>query len=72
MKILLKNPLAVAVGECGLDYNRNFSPKEQQIECFRQQLKLAIEIQYPLFVHEREAFADMIAIFDEFKHVLTS
>lgn len=67
MKALLNDSLAVAVGECGLDYNRNFSPKEKQLECFRAQIKLAVELQCPLFVHEREAFDDTMAIFDEFK-----
>lgn len=67
MKYLLNDPIAVAIGECGLDYNRNFSPKEKQIECFRAQIALAVELQYPLFVHEREAFEDTIAVFEEFK-----
>lgn len=67
MKSMLNDPLAVAVGECGLDYNRNFSPKQKQLECFRAQLKLAIELQFPIFLHEREAFNDTIKVFDEFK-----
>lgn len=58
--------LAVSVGECGLDYNRNFSTKEDQRHAFREQVKLAVDIQKPLFVHEREAHKDLIAIFDEF------
>ncbi len=53
---LLDNPQVVAVGECGLDFNRNFSPPEVQIKVFEQQLELAAEQQKPLFLHEREAF----------------
>eukprot|EP00339_Tiarina_fusa_P002239 CAMPEP_0117084602 /NCGR_PEP_ID=MMETSP0472-20121206/59538_1 /TAXON_ID=693140 ORGANISM="Tiarina fusus, Strain LIS" /NCGR_SAMPLE_ID=MMETSP0472 /ASSEMBLY_ACC=CAM_ASM_000603 /LENGTH=310 /DNA_ID=CAMNT_0004813647 /DNA_START=27 /DNA_END=960 /DNA_ORIENTATION=+ len=55
MRELLRHPLAVAVGECGLDYNRFHSSKEDQIEAFRQQVRLACELDMPLFLHEREA-----------------
>ena len=44
-----------AIGECGLDFNRNFStPKEQEM-AFVQQLELAVELQLPVFMHERDA-----------------
>ena len=66
MKQLLQNPLVVSVGECGLDYNRTFSSREQQINAFREQIKLAIQVRKPLFVHEREAHEDLIEVFDEF------
>eukprot|EP00980_Cylindrotheca_fusiformis_P019716 scaffold6886_cov106-Cylindrotheca_fusiformis.AAC.5 len=65
LKELLKHPLAVAVGECGLDYNRNFSSPKDQIHAFREQVKLACELQKPLFLHEREAHADLIRVLDE-------
>ena len=65
MKQLLQHPLAVSAGECGLDYNRNFSPR-QQLFAFRQQVKLAIELRKPLFVHKREAHNDLLKVFDEF------
>jgi TatD DNase family protein len=45
----------VAVGECGLDYNRDFSPREDQRRCFRAQIELAAELGRPLFLHERDA-----------------
>ena len=67
MKELLKHPLAVSVGECGLDYNRNFSTPADQIHAFREQVKIAIELQKPLFLHEREAHKDLIKVLDEFK-----
>jgi len=53
---LLKNPSVVAVGECGLDFNRNFSPPDTQIQVFKRQLKLAIKVGKPVFLHERDAF----------------
>jgi TatD DNase family protein len=46
----------VAVGECGLDFNRDFSPRQQQIEVFEQQLVLAKRLGKPLYLHERDAF----------------
>ncbi len=53
---LLKHSSVVAVGECGLDFNRNFSPPDQQILVFQQQLELASRINKPVFLHERNAF----------------
>lgn len=45
-----------AIGECGLDFNRNFSPPDKQIEVFGLQLELATELDLPVFLHERDAF----------------
>ena len=67
MRELLQHPLAVAVDECGLDYNRNFSTPADQIHAFREQVKLAVEMQKPLFLHEREAHQDLIKVLDEVK-----
>ena len=64
---MLQHPLAVAVGECGLDFNRNFSSKEDQLYAFKQQVKLAVELNKSIFVHEREAHADLIKVLDEVK-----
>lgn len=65
-EILLQYPtLAVAVGECGLDYNRNFSPRDTQRFAFREQVQLACQLQLPLFVHEREAHHDLLKILDD-------
>lgn len=52
---LTQHPKAVAVGETGLDFNRNFSTPEQQEFAFQQQLILAEKTGLPLFLHEREA-----------------
>ncbi len=62
---LLEHPLAVSVGECGLDYNRNFSSKETQRHAFRQQIRIAVQTNMPMFLHEREAHEDLIQILDE-------
>lgn len=65
MKQMLEHPLAVAVGECGLDFNRNFSSREEQIHAFRQQMILACQLQMPVFVHEREAHQEFVQVLDE-------
>eukprot|EP01079_Euglenida_sp_SAG-EU17-18_P003603 gene3603-4042_t len=56
LRALLKSsPHAVAVGECGLDFNRNFRPRTAHIAAFAAQAALAIELGLPLFLHERDA-----------------
>jgi TatD DNase family protein len=65
MKKLLQHPLAVAVGECGLDFNRDFSPRPLQLQAFREQIKLACELQLPMFVHERNAHRSLIDVLDQ-------
>lgn len=58
LRALLSEPQVVAVGECGLDYNRNFSPPALQRQWFDAQVQLACELQMPLFLHERDALED--------------
>ena len=53
----------VAVGECGLDYDRMFSPREAQLSCLSRQLDIAEETGMPLFLHEREALSDFTSLF---------
>lgn len=60
--------IVVAVGECGLDYNRNFSTPEQQLFALQEQLKLACELQMPLFCHEREAYQDFMMTVEKVRH----
>lgn len=52
-------PEASAIGECGLDFYRNLSPREAQLEAFRDQIGLAAELDKPLIVHCRDAFAEV-------------
>ena len=67
---LLKKPEVVSVGECGLDFDRDFSPREKQEACFRAQLELAIETQKPLFLHERAAFTRFNEIMSDYAESL--
>ena len=62
LKILLQQKQVVAVGECGLDFDRDFSPRPAQEKCYTAQLELAIAVQKPLFLHERAAFSRFIAM----------
>jgi len=62
---LCAQPQVVAVGECGLDYFRNYSPHPAQREAFHRQLELAAACGKPVFLHQREAHADFIAILRE-------
>lgn len=62
---LAASPHVVAIGECGLDYFRDFSPRPAQREAFAQQLQLAAKTAKPVFLHERDAHADFLAILRE-------
>lgn len=62
LRELCARPEVVAVGECGLDFDRNFSPREAQLRCFEAQLELAAELAMPVFLHERAAHEDFAAI----------
>jgi TatD DNase family protein len=59
---LLADPLVVAAGECGLDYFRNFSPPAAQRRAFELQLGLGERSGKPLFLHQRDAHADFLAM----------
>lgn len=59
---LLRDPLVVAAGECGLDYFRNFSPPAEQRRVFELQLGLAHDAGKPLFLHQRDAHGDFLAM----------
>ena len=58
LREMLQAPECVAVGECGLDYDRMFSRREVQLEWFERQAVLAVEQGMPLFLHERDVDAD--------------
>lgn len=66
LRKLLKQEHVISVGECGLDFDRDFSPRPIQEKCYRAQLELAIEINKPLFLHERSAFKRFNEITDEY------
>ena len=65
LEALLADPLVVAAGECGLDYFRNFSPPAEQRRAFGLQLAFAARHARPLFLHQRDAHADFLAMLAE-------
>lgn len=66
MRELHAHPEMVAVGECGLDYNRDFSPRPAQRRAFERQLQLAADNGKPLFLHQRDAHDDFVAMMKNF------
>lgn len=56
LRVLAQQPRVVAIGECGLDFNRNYSPHPDQERWFVAQVELACELKKPLFMHSRDAF----------------
>jgi len=64
---LLSDPKAVAVGEIGLDYHYDFSPRDVQKKHFREQLDLAGSLKLPVIVHERESLQDTLDMIREYK-----
>ena len=62
----LLNPRIVAVGELGLDYYYDNSPREQQQEAFRRQLQIAVDLDMPVEIHTRDAEEDTVKILQEF------
>lgn len=58
-------PRVVAIGEIGLDFYRNWSPRDEQRRHFRTQLQLAREVSLPVIVHDREAHEEVVAILQE-------
>ena len=67
---LAREPQVVALGECGLDYCRNYSPHEDQRRAFIAQLGLAVQADKPAFLHQREAHADFHAILRDYRRAL--
>ncbi len=64
---LLTNPEVVAVGECGLDYFRNYSPHAAQLACFEAQLALAAKTRKPVFLHQRDAHAEFMTVLRRYR-----
>jgi TatD DNase family protein len=67
LKELASHPKIIAIGEIGLDYYYDFSPKEKQIEAFRRQIELAISLNLPVVVHNRDSDKDMMNIISDYK-----
>ncbi|HBS26012.1 MAG TPA: hydrolase TatD [Gammaproteobacteria bacterium] len=69
---MAKHEKAVAIGECGLDFNRDFSPREKQKYAFEAQLELAAELELPAFMHERDAHDEFMRILERYRDDLTA
>jgi TatD DNase family protein len=65
LRALAGDPRVVAVGEIGLDFFRNYSPRDRQKECFRRCLQLAREVSLPIVIHDREAHEQTLQILAE-------
>jgi TatD DNase family protein len=70
LRQLLSHPQVIAVGECGLDFNRDFSPRPQQEQIFEAQLAMAAELNMPLVLHERDASTRFIEILSPWRDQL--
>lgn len=67
LRELARQPQVVAIGECGLDYDRDFSPRALQDRWFEAQVELACELNLPLFLHEREAHKKFVEILARYR-----
>lgn len=69
LRKLLPNDTVVAIGECGLDYYYENSPKDEQIEALHAQINLAKRVDLPLIFHVRDAFKDFFEVFDQHRNI---
>jgi TatD DNase family protein len=72
LEALARAPEIVAVGECGLDYFRDFSPRDVQRAAFARQLEIAARVGKPVFLHQRDAHEDFVAILREHAKALSA
>jgi TatD DNase family protein len=71
LRAILLQPRVVAVGECGLDFFRDFSPRDSQELAFEAQLALAAECKLPVFLHQRDAHQEFLRILTTQRDSLT-
>ena len=62
LRVLLQHPKVVALGEIGLDFFRDRSPRDIQRQAFREQIRLALEMDKPIIVHDRDAHDEVVAV----------
>jgi TatD DNase family protein len=67
LRELSQLPEVRAVGETGLDYNRNYSPRDVQLQVFERQLQIAVDAGKPLFLHQRDAHHDFITLLKRYR-----
>jgi len=65
LRFLTQHPKVVAIGEIGLDYYRDRSPRDVQVSAFRRQIELAEELRLPAIIHARESHNDVLSILEE-------
>ena len=66
LRELAHDPKVVGIGEIGLDYYRDLSPRARQKEAFEQQIRLANELELPIVIHDREAHYDVLEVLRRF------
>lgn len=71
LRALAQAPGVRAIGEIGLDYHNVYAPPDAQHAALRAQLDLAVELELPVVIHNRDSHADMIAVLDEYHRRLT-
>jgi TatD DNase family protein len=64
IRSLMQKDVVVAIGECGLDYFRNLSPRDAQLEAFKRQLDIAKDSGMPVFLHQRDAHDDFVDVLE--------
>lgn len=69
LEALLPHPKVVAIGECGLDYYYDHSPRASQARTLQKQLEIAKKHDLPLIFHVRDAFSDFFEIIDDYSGV---
>lgn len=69
LSVLAKHKKVVAIGEIGLDYHYDFSPRDVQKEVFEKQIRLALELDLPIVVHSREATQDTMKLLKKYPSV---
>jgi len=67
LRKLARHKKVVAIGEIGLDFYRDLSPRQVQRQAFRQQLELAVELRKPIVIHTRESFNETLSIVEEYR-----
>jgi len=72
LEAIHQNNFVKALGETGLDFNRNYSPQQSQIDAFRAQLELACKLGKPVFVHDRDSAGETLKILKEYDQNLPS
>jgi len=68
LRELARDPRVRAIGETGLDFNRNYSPRDVQLAALERQLQMAVDLRKPVFLHQRDAHADFLAVLKRYRH----